>query len=106
MLSKAVPLGIEVDPAAANLYLPLPADPKEAIDTIHESWSLLWGFPQHRSIAANSTVSNSVGVRVAHVSAYRPSNLNLASGELANTYAMENVVAMPGMAVGAGKSVS
>jgi uncharacterized protein (DUF2235 family) len=102
ILSKAVALGIEVDPAAAKLYLPLPVDPKEAVDTIHESWSPLWGFWQHRSIAANSMLSNSVGVRLAHVTGYRPPNLTITNGQPANTYAVENVVAMPGMAIGAG----
>jgi uncharacterized protein (DUF2235 family) len=101
MLSKASGLGVEVDPAAAQMYLPLPVDPKQAIDTIHESWNLLWGFPQHRSIAANATVGNSVGVRLAHVSGYHPSNLSLTNGQPANTYLTESVVAMPGAAIGA-----
>jgi uncharacterized protein (DUF2235 family) len=106
MLSKAVALGMEVDAGAAKMYLPLPVDPKEAIDTIHESWNLLWGFPQHRTIAANATIANSVEVRLAHVSGYRPSNLSLTDGQLANTYSIERVVAMPGIGVGAGSSGS
>jgi uncharacterized protein (DUF2235 family) len=101
ILSKAVALGIEVAAAAAQMYLPLPVDPKAAIDTIHESWNLLWGFPQHRTIADNSSISNSVNVRLAHVSGYRPSNLKVTDGQLANTYSIESVVAMPGIAIGA-----
>jgi hypothetical protein len=101
MLSKAVALGLEVDPAAAQLYLPLPVDPKEAIDTIHESWNLGWGFPQHRTIQPNSTIANSVAIRLAHVSGYNPSNLQLDGTQLANSYAIETVAANPGMAIGA-----
>jgi uncharacterized protein (DUF2235 family) len=104
MLSKAVALGIEVQSAAASLYLPLPVDPKQAIDTIHESWNVLWGFPLHRTIASNSSISNSVGVRITHLSNYRPPNLTLTNGQLANTYAGEATVSMPGLAVGAGAS--
>lgn len=104
MLSNAVALGIEVKSEAASLYLPLPVDPKQAIDTIHESWNILWGFPEHRSIAANSTISNSVGIRIAHVSAYRPPNITLDNGQLATTYGAENTVSMPGLAAAAGAS--
>jgi uncharacterized protein (DUF2235 family) len=104
MLTKAVALGIEVDQAAANMYLPLPVDPKQAIDTIHESWNVVWGFPLHRTIAANAVIANSVGVRVAHVSSYRPSNLPLTIGQIANTHTLESVVSLPGMAVGAGST--
>jgi uncharacterized protein (DUF2235 family) len=106
MLSKAVALGIEVDAAAAQLYLPVPVDPKEAVDTIHESWNLGWGFWQHRTIQPNSTVANSVEIRLAHVSNYRPPNLHLNGTQLANTYAIEMVVSSPGIAIGAGMSVS
>lgn len=103
MLSKAVALGVELDPAAVNLYLPMPVDPKHAIDTVHESWNLLWGFPEHRTIAGNSTIANSVAVRLAHVNNYRPPNLSLTNGQLPDGYASEAVVAMPGMAVAAGQ---
>ena len=102
MLSKALALGVELEAEAAKLYLPLPADPKWAIDTIHESWNILWGFWEHRRIAANATISNSVPLRMVHVSGYHPPNLSVSNGQLANTYVIENTVAMPGMALAAG----
>lgn len=106
MLSKAAALGVEVVPAAAQLYLPLPADPKGAVDTIHESWNLGWGFWQHRNIQPNSKIGNSVEIRLAHISGYRPANLHLDGVQLANTYAIDAVVSSPGMAAGAGSSGS
>ena len=102
MLSKAVALGVEVNPAAAQLYLPVPVDAKGAIDTIHESWNLVWGFPHSRTIPPNSSISNSVAVRLAHMSNYRPSNLTLTESQLASTYLAEAIVSMPGIAAAAG----
>ena len=61
MISKAQPLGLEIDADVAAQYALL--DPKYAIDQIHESWSLLWLFPKARTIADNSNLSNSVAVR-------------------------------------------
>jgi hypothetical protein len=104
MLSKAVALGLEVDPAAAQIYLPVPVDPKKALDTLHTTWNLAWGFPQNRTIQSNSTIGNSVEIRLAHDTTYRPSNLQLNGPQLANTYAIETVVASPGIAITAGSS--
>ncbi|HEY3840831.1 MAG TPA: DUF2235 domain-containing protein [Bryobacteraceae bacterium] len=101
MLSKAMALGIEVNAEAASLYLPLPVDPKGAIDMIHESWNLVWGFPEPRKIAANSTISNSVAIRLAHMNNYRPSNLTFTDSQLASTYLAESIVSMPGIAAAA-----
>ena len=106
MLTKAAALGIEVEPAAAQLYPPLPVDLALAIDTIHESWNLGWGFWQHRSIQPDAAIGNSVAVRVARVNGYRPPNLHLNGTQLADTYAVENVVASPGIAVAAGSPTS
>jgi uncharacterized protein (DUF2235 family) len=106
MLSKAVALGIEVDHAAASLYLPLPVDAKLAIGTIHESWNLGWGPWKHRSIQPDSKIANSVAVRLAQVTGYRPPNLELNGTQPANSYAIEKVVVSPGAAVGAGSGTT
>ncbi|MGB6691815.1 MAG: DUF2235 domain-containing protein [Terracidiphilus sp.] len=94
MLSKAIPLGLQIDPAIQAQYQIL-FDPKHALDQIHESWSPVWGFPRPRSIAGNSSISNSVQVRCTHGAPYRPANLNYSGDQLVNTYAGANVVAPP-----------
>jgi uncharacterized protein (DUF2235 family) len=94
MLSKAIPLGLQIDPTIQAQYQIL-FDPKHALDQIHESWKPVWGFPRARSIAANSSISNSVQVRCTHGAPYRPANLTYAGDQLANTYAGVNVVAPP-----------
>jgi uncharacterized protein (DUF2235 family) len=101
MLTKAVALGIEVVPAAAELYLPLPVDAKLAIDKVHESWNMVWGFPQYRMIPANATLANSVAVRLAHDAHYRPVNITFAGTNPAATYLLENIIAVPVMAAAA-----
>ncbi len=102
MLTKAAALGVELDPAAVELYPSLPVDAKLAIGMIHESWNLGWGLWEHRPIQPNATISNSVAVRIAEVAGYRPPNLHIDSSELDPTYGIENVVASPGIAVAAG----
>ncbi|HWE53346.1 MAG TPA: DUF2235 domain-containing protein [Bryobacteraceae bacterium] len=85
MLGKATALGLQFDPAVAAKYS-LPMDPKFALDTKHESWNVLWTFPKHRTIAANSSIADSVSARVEHDSSYRPANLTFTTGTLASGY--------------------
>jgi uncharacterized protein (DUF2235 family) len=106
MLSKAVALGLDVDPAAAQMYLPLPADAKLAKGTIHESWNIGWGLWEHRKIDPASTMSNSVAVRIAQVAGYRPPNLHIEDAQLEKSYAIEQVVASPGLAAGVGSAAT
>jgi hypothetical protein len=61
-------------------------DPKFALDNKHESWNPLWAFPKRRSIAADSTLSDSVFLRAEYDSSYRPGNLTFTDGELASGY--------------------
>ena len=88
MLTKAIENGIEIAPTALT-YETL--DPKAAIDTIHESWNLLWAFPVRRSIPDDATIANSVAIRMNTETGYRPPNLkpNLAG------YATAQVVEVP-----------
>jgi hypothetical protein len=93
MLGKAIPLGLEVDPVVAALYA-IP-DGKHALDQLHESWSILWAFPHRRPIADTSSLSNSVQIRCAHESGYKPGNLTIAGTQLATSYNIVNVVSDP-----------
>jgi len=93
MLGKAIALGLEVDPGVAGQYGTLAAT--YALDTIHESWNLLWLFPKSRPIAVTATLSNSVGIRCQFDISYQPGNLTLVGGVPAGTYGVEDVVAPP-----------
>jgi hypothetical protein len=91
MMSKAAALGLDFasDVLAKNT---LPMDPKLALDTKHESWNILWAFPKHRTIAANSTISDSVFTRCQHDSSYRPENLTFSNGQLSSEYGKALVI--------------
>jgi uncharacterized protein (DUF2235 family) len=94
MLSKAIPLGLQIDPTIQAQYQIL-FDAKHALDQIHESWSPVWGFPKRRDIDAGSSISNSVQVRCTHGAPYHPMNLVYSGSQLANSYAGVDVVAAP-----------
>jgi uncharacterized protein (DUF2235 family) len=91
MLSKAIALGVTVDPAVSAKYA-VPMDPKYAMDTKHESWSVLWTFPKRRTIAPTSSIANSVYTRIANDSSYRPENLTFTGGALASGYQQVPIV--------------
>jgi uncharacterized protein (DUF2235 family) len=105
MLSKAMASDpanqIEIIDAAARPYLKL--DDKKAVDTIHESWSLLWGPSRLRSVPQDAAISNSVQIRILQDGTYRPQNLQLAGNRLAQNYAIQNVIAEPTLAVAVGQ---
>lgn len=89
MMSKAWTLGLETDPSFQTEYSNLAA---YSLDTLHDSWSILWGFPRSRSVADNSSLANSVAIRYQNVSSYRPSNLKFANNEPAASYQIVSVV--------------
>jgi len=91
MMSKAAPLGVAFDPAVLTTYA-LPMDPKFALDTKHESWNVLWLIPKPRTIAANSTLSDSVLFRCQNDSSYHPGNLTFTDGQLSSGYGVERVI--------------
>jgi len=91
MMSKASALGLQFAPSVQT-HFALPMEPKLALDTKHESWNVLWGFPKRRSIAANSTLANSVSIRCEHDSSYRPENLTFAGSDPAASYSKTSVV--------------
>jgi uncharacterized protein (DUF2235 family) len=97
IMSKAWALGLETDPAFQTQYSILSA--ANALDTKHESWNVLWGFPKSRSIAADASLANSVVIRYENDSSYRPGNVSFPNGAPAPGYTIIPVVAAaPAMA--------
>jgi len=97
MMGKATALGVTFAADVQRKYL-LPVDAKYALDQKHESWNALWAFPRSRSIADNSVVSNSVGIRCQHDNSYRPGNVKFsdsAQGILATQYGTTQTVCVP-----------
>ncbi|MGC2300584.1 MAG: DUF2235 domain-containing protein [Acidobacteriaceae bacterium] len=91
MIAHAAALGVQFDPDAFAKYALLHSS--VALAPIHETWSVLAGLPQPRSIPSPATVSNSVAVRCRYDPSYLPPNLSLANGELAPYYLVAPVVA-------------
>jgi len=91
MMGKAKNLGLQIDPGVWAQYATL--DAKYAISQLHDSWSLLWGFPKSRTVANNSSLSNSVAIRCQFDSTYQPANLIVNDGTLAASYQAVPVVA-------------
>ena len=90
MLGKAMSLGLQVDPKISIRYGSL--DAGYALDQIHKSWNLLWGFPKSRTVANNSTLCNSVAIRCRNDNSYQPGNLSLNNGVPADSYQTVQVV--------------
>jgi uncharacterized protein (DUF2235 family) len=90
VLTKAIEHKLEIIDRAASAYLSLGA--ANALDPIHNSWDLLWGPPEDRRIPSDASVANSVAIRLAGNTGYRPPNLNRNdSGQLAG-YSSVSVV--------------
>ena len=94
MVGKARALGVQFADAVWQQYQAV--DPKNALDKLHESWSLLWGFPRYCMTAASASLANSVAIRCAHDSSYHPGNLTLTGCNPAATYTVVPVVPAPG----------
>ena len=93
MLGKAKNLGLQIADSEWAQYALL--DAKYALDQIHESWSLVWSFPQPRTVANNSIVSNSVVIRQEYDNSYQPENLTAQDGKPAAIFQTMQVVAEP-----------
>ncbi len=95
IMSKAAALGLTFAPGTEKMYT-LPLDPKLALDTVHSSWNILWGFPKTRTIAPDALLADSVAVRCEDEKSYRPGNLNFTKeGTLAPEYGQIHVVTPP-----------
>lgn len=97
MLSKAAPLGLQIDPAAAARY-PLPIDPDHAGAPIDKSWNIGWGVQVDRAISDDAVLADSVAARIQSNAKYRPANLTFHADALAATYGSAAVVSAPGAA--------
>lgn len=96
MMSKASALGLDINKDVQKQYA-LPLDPKYALDTLHESWNAVWGFPKRRSISADASISDSVVIRCQHDS-WQPKNLELQNGIPASHYSITRIVSQPAAA--------
>jgi hypothetical protein len=99
MMSKASALGLQFDPAAVAQYT-MPCVPELALDKFHESWKIFCGFPLRRSIDHGASIANSVAIRCAEDSSWRPPNLVFENGALASSYQIVPVVKNPAAASG------
>lgn len=93
MMGKAINLGLQIDANVSAQYATL--DAKYALAQIHDSWSLLWGFPKSRTVTNNSILSNSVPIREEYENSYQPENLTLNGGAEVATYQTVQVVTPP-----------
>jgi uncharacterized protein (DUF2235 family) len=91
MIGQAQAAGLTFDPTAIAPYAAtFPA--KYALDAINETWNPVFG-PQHmRPIVANSSIANSVSLRIQYAETYTPGNLTIDDGSLADSYATINMV--------------
>lgn len=93
MMRKAMTKGLNFDPAVLNSYVALA--PKYALDELHTSWNVLWGFPTSRVIAAGSTIANSVAIRMQYGTDYRPPNIPSTFPAPDSEMHIETVIANP-----------
>ncbi len=90
MIDKAWAPGAQTRCGFQTQYSKL--DAKYALDTLHHSWNVLWGFPKSRSIASDASLSNSVVIRYQNDTSYRPGNLKFTNGSPAPGYTIIPVV--------------
>lgn len=90
MLAKAQSLGLAADPVIAAQFASMPA--RFALDAINETWKPVDGPPHLRPIAPNSSIANSVAVRVRYAAGYAPGNLQIVDGDLAGSYTLMPLV--------------
>jgi uncharacterized protein (DUF2235 family) len=91
MIAQAKAQGLTFDPVAIAPYAnAFPA--KYALDAINQSWNPVFGPPRPRTIPANSSISNSVALRLQYGLTYTPGNLTLNEGALADAYTLVNLV--------------
>lgn len=90
MLAKAQALGLTFDPAVVAQFQNLP--PGVALDDIHDTYKPVDGPVHLRPITDDSSISNSVGVRIQFALTYAPANLKVADGAMADGYAQVNLI--------------
>jgi hypothetical protein len=88
MVDNAKACGLAFDEAAlATCLSPKPFNP---LGPAHDEWKLIpWGLPEHRTVPANSVMSNTVKLRIAGMPTYRSANL---TGQSADGYQQFKVI--------------
>ena len=94
MMGKANGFGLQFDPEVLKKYT-TPSNAELALDKFHESWKVFCGFPIRRQIDKTACIANSVVVRCADDSSWRPQNLSFINGALAPEYEIVEVVSLP-----------
>lgn len=79
MLEKGQSNGLEIDPAVWATYQGIDTA-VHSLDAIAESWNIIWGIPDSRTVPPDACISSSVASRLVHLPAYSPSNLSLTAG--------------------------
>jgi uncharacterized protein (DUF2235 family) len=105
MMDKACALGLAINTDLRKQYT-LPLDPKYALDTLHNSWNPIWGFPRPRAIADNASIADSVAIRLQHHDSWQPKNLKIENGVLAKCYQIVSIVGNPVAVAVAGGAVT
>ena len=90
MMTKALALGLTMDPAIVAQFGTLPA--KFALDAIRQTWNPIDGPPHCRPVDDQAGVANSVAVRVQYGLTYTPQNLKLEDSALADCYDLIPVI--------------
>ena len=93
IVDKARNAGVVFDPSFLTQCSELP--PEYALDRYLDSWSPKFQLPLSRSIANSALLANSVQIRLKYALTYSPTNLQIDSGALANTYGEVQVVSTP-----------
>jgi uncharacterized protein (DUF2235 family) len=93
MIANAQAQGLVFNPAAIAPYGSFIA--QTALDAINETWIPVFGPQKLRPVPANSSLSNSVALRVQYALTYTPGNLTLNSGALGSGYAQVGVIQAP-----------
>jgi len=91
MIDKASALGLAFDASILATYA-VPLNAKFALDQLHDSWNVFWGFPKKRSIANTAALADSVLLRSQHDVSWRPENLIFMQNALAPQYKLVPVV--------------
>jgi uncharacterized protein (DUF2235 family) len=86
MLEKCNDNGLEIDPDAWKEYESINTS-VHSLDVIEESWNIIWGIPDTRTVPPDACIASSVNSRLAHLPAYIPPNLAItATRELQTCY--------------------
>jgi len=93
MMSKGAALGLQINANVQEQYAVL--YPEYALDKLHDSWNVLYGFPRVRPIDKNAALANSVLIRCQNDSSYRPENLAFDNGVLSSQYDLVTVLGPP-----------